>query len=107
MKARSSVQSKACDISAKVKATVWERDKHRCVVCWSNNAFPNAHALLSRAHGGRGIEQNVVTLCQECHRKYDQGTKQEHDLIYEIIIKYMQKQYKGLKISDVIYQKRT
>ena len=67
-------RSKATDISHKVKNKVWERDNHCCILCGNPNAMPNAH-YISRANGGLGIEQNIVTLCQNCHNKYDNGDK--------------------------------
>lgn len=67
-----SKRSKACDISQRVKKKVWERDNHQCIICGSPYAMPNAH-FISRAHGGLGIEQNIVTLCQDCHHEYDNG----------------------------------
>lgn len=63
-------RSKACDITQAVKQAVWERDGERCIICGSPYAMPNAH-YISRAHGGLGIEQNIVTLCQTCHHTYD------------------------------------
>lgn len=85
-------RTKACDIPQKVKEIVWERDNHQCVVCGSTNAFPNAH-ILSRAKGGKGVETNIVTLCgyagNDCHRRYDNGTKEEHEMIDNIIARYM------------------
>lgn len=60
----------------KVRKIVWERDHHRCIFCHSLYAFPEAH-VLPRSEGGLGIEQNVVTLCRECHRKMDQTTKRK------------------------------
>lgn len=66
-----SKRSKACDIPGKVKETVFERDKGCCIVC-GRPGFPNAH-YLSRARGGLGIEQNIVTLCPDCHFEYDNG----------------------------------
>ena len=65
-------QSKACDISKKVKDEVWKRDEHKCIVCGSYQAMPNAH-YIARSHGGLGIPQNIVTLCLECHHQYDNG----------------------------------
>ena len=45
--------------------------------------MPNAH-YISRAHGGLGIEENIVTLCLDCHNNYDNGrSKQESDCIKE------------------------
>lgn len=69
-------RTKALDISKKVKMTVWERDKHRCILCGSSSAMPNAH-YISRAKSGLGIEQNIVTLCMDCHRRLDQTTERK------------------------------
>jgi len=91
-------RSKSTDIPMSVKKKVWERDHGRCVVCGCNyNVMPNAH-ILSRAHSGRGIETNVVTLCtnltqNKCHDKFDNGTKKEREQILEIITNYMKSIY--------------
>lgn len=91
-------RAKATDIPMKVKQAVWERDQHCCVVCGNNyNVMPNAH-IVSRAHGGLGIETNVVTLCtnltiNKCHYKFDNGTREERKAIEEKIIRYMKKHY--------------
>lgn len=66
-------RSKACDITQSVKNKVWQRDDGHCIVCGSTWAMPNAH-YISRANGGLGIEQNIVTLCQKCHYAYDNTT---------------------------------
>lgn len=71
-----SQRSKATNISPKVKQIVWERDGHKCIFCGSYNAMPNVH-VISRAYGGLGIEQNVVTACLECHRKMDQSSNRQ------------------------------
>lgn len=106
------MRSKRCkdvDIPMSIKKRVWERDKHRCVVCGSYQAMPNAH-ILSRAHGGLGIETNIVTLCTElsplhCHRRFDFGTKKEHDEILDIITGYMKSKYPGWSIENQRYKK--
>ena len=95
-------RSKACDISQKVKQVVWDRDGHRCIICWSNNAMPNAH-FISRAKGGLGVEKNVVTLCQECHRAYDQSTNRKS--CREIIKHYLQSKYDNWSEDELIYKK--
>ena len=66
-----SKRTKALDISPEVKAAVAERDGGRCVLCGRPGA-PNAH-FIPRSQGGLGIEENVVTLCIECHNRYDNG----------------------------------
>lgn len=65
-----------------VKIRVAERDSIDgwpcCIFCGAPTPFgdtewSNAH-FVSRAQGGLGVEQNVLTLCPICHRKYDQTT---------------------------------
>lgn len=103
-------RSKATDIPMSVKKKVWERDEGCCVVCGNSyNVMPNAH-YISRQHGGLGIEQNVVTLCTEltpnkCHRRYDFGTKEEHEKIKRIIRDYLKSKYPNWKEEDLVYRK--
>lgn len=103
-------RSKATDIPMSVKKRVWERDGGCCVVCGNSyNVMPNAH-YISRQHGGLGIEQNVVTLCTEltpnkCHRRYDFGTKEEHEKIKRIIRNYLESRYPNWKEEDLVYRK--
>ena len=103
-------RSKATDIPMSVKIKVWERDNHCCVVCGNSyNVMPNAH-YISRAKGGLGIEQNIVTLCTEltinkCHRKYDFGTKEERKAIKEKIKNYLKSKYENWDEDDLVYKK--
>lgn len=69
----------ALAISQAVKAAVAERDsidgRPCCIWCGrpapAPLAYSNAH-YISRAQGGLGIEENILTLCPDCHRIYDQ-----------------------------------
>lgn len=103
-------RSKACDIPQKVKQAVWERDNGCCVVCGNNyNVMPNGH-FISRAKGGLGIEENIVTLCTEltpnkCHRKYDFGTKQEREEIGNKIENYLKSKYPNWDKENLTYKK--
>ena len=105
-----SKRAKACDISQKVKKIVWERDGGKCVICGNScNVMPNAH-YISRAHGGLGIEENVVTMCSEftdnqCHRKYDFGTKAEREKIKKQIETYLKSKYAYWGRKKLIYKK--
>lgn len=105
-----SKRAKATDIPYFVKEKVWERDKGMCVVCGNRlNVMPNAH-ILSRAHGGLGIETNVVTLCtnftpNKCHYKFDNGTKEEREELLKIITRYMKSKYDNWNIKDQQYKK--
>lgn len=105
-----SKRSKACDISAKVKQEVWKRDGGRCVVCGNAyNTMPNCH-YISRANGGLGIPENIVTACTEltenkCHRVYDFGTKEERERIGEKIESYLKSQYPDWNKESLLYKK--
>lgn len=87
-----SKRSKATDIPMSVKKIVWERDKHHCISCGSPYAMPNSH-ILSRAHSGLGIETNIVTMCLECHHKYDNGIKKDKEKIKNKVVNYMKSIY--------------
>ena len=105
-----SKRAKATDIPLSVKKKVFMRDHGRCVVCGnSHNVMPNAH-YIPRSKGGLGIEQNIVTLCTEmtlnkCHRKFDFGTKKEHDEIGEKIKNYLKSKYDNWNEEDLYYKK--
>ena len=96
-----STRSKACDIPQRVKSEVWERDKHRCVVCGSPYAMPNAH-FRSRANSGIGVAKNIVTLCFKCHYNYDQTPKRQQ---YKAFIEnYLKSKYIDWSEDDIIYK---
>lgn len=97
-------RSKATDISQKVKNKVWERDNHCCILCGSPYAMPNAH-FVARSHSGLGIEQNIVTLCQNCHNKYDNGDKDTRTALGYKIESYLTSCYKDWNVQDLYYKK--
>lgn len=105
-----SKRAKATDISMAVKKKVFERDHGCCVVCGCNyNVMPNAH-YISRAKGGLGIEENIVTLCtgftqNNCHHKFDNGTKEEKELIGGIIKSYLKSKYTNWNEDKLHYCK--
>lgn len=67
--------TKATSIPIEVKKKVYMRDGGKCVVC-GKPGLPNAH-YIRRSQGGLGIEENVVTLCPECHHDFDNGFRRE------------------------------
>lgn len=103
-------RSKATDIEQSVKQIVWERDKHCCVICGnSTNVMPNAH-YISRAKGGLGIEQNIFTACtrltkNDCHYRFDNGTKEEKELLKEKVKKHFKTSYPNWNEEDLYYKK--
>lgn len=102
-------RSKACDISQKLKQKVWDRDKGKCVICGSRIAMPNAH-FISRAQGGLGIEENIITLCtnfseNKCHYKYDFGSGKEREEIGNEIESYLKSKYPEWNKENLIYRR--
>lgn len=97
-----SKRAKACDITQDVKRKVWKRDQERCIFCDNPYAMPNAH-FISRAQGGLGIEENVLTLCNGCHRRYDQTTDRKQ--MREFFKDYLQSKYEGWSESKLTYKK--
>ena len=99
MKAR---RTKALEIPPEVKKAVSERDGGACLWC-AMRGEPNAH-ILRRSRGGRGIETNIVTLCWECHRKFDESG--ESKKIMDFICMYMKQHYgEGWSIQEQKYKK--
>ena len=95
-----SKRTKATSIPQKVAQTVWLRDMGRCVLCGKQGS-PTAH-FIARSQGGLGIEQNIVTLCDRCHYRYDQTTEREQ--IKEILRNYLKSKYADWDERKLIYK---
>lgn len=93
-------RTKALAIPKEVKEAVLERDGG-CILCGCRGS-PDAH-FVSRAQSGRGIEENIVTLCPDCHRRYDQTY--ERPLIRQEIRAYLQSQYPDWDETKLTYNK--
>lgn len=96
-----SKRTKALSIPQSVKKKVYERDNGRCIICGRSGA-PNAH-YISRAHSGLGIEENIVTLCHECHRAYDQSIQRIS--LGRMIADYLKGVYPDWTEDNLIYRK--
>lgn len=89
---KSSKLAKSTEISQKIKEKVWNRDSQKCIYCgkYVSKSCANAH-YIKRSHGGLGIEENIVTLCPECHFQEDNG---QYTKMYEgYIEKYLKRIY--------------
>ena len=106
-------RTKALGITIRVKEEVADRDSFDgypcCVLCGLpapvNNrlAFSNAH-YISRAQGGRGVEENILTLCFECHRRYDQTT--DRAMLKPFFGRYLKSHYPEWDESKLVYKKQ-
>lgn len=108
-----SQRTKALEIPQQVKKAVALRDSVDDYPCclWCGKpaptdnitAFSCAH-ILRRSRGGKGIETNIVTLCWECHRKFDESVESEK--IMDFICRYMKKHYgEGWNLQEQEYKK--
>ncbi len=106
-------RTKSLGITIAVKEAVAERDSFDghpcCLLCGApapvNNllAFSNAH-YISRAQGGLGVEENIVTLCPDCHiNRYDQGAEREQ--IRAFLRNYLKEHYPEWDEEKLVYQK--
>jgi 5-methylcytosine-specific restriction endonuclease McrA len=106
------IDTKARSIPKAVKLRVAERDSIDgwpcCVYCGrpspdGGTEWSNAH-YISRAQGGLGnTEQNILTLCPDCHRRYDQSTEREE--MREYFKCRLLSTYVDWDESKLIYQK--
>ena len=58
---------------AKLQRQVLERDGWRCQVCGSMQNL-QVHHLKFRSQSGSDEEQNLITLCAECHERMHRKT---------------------------------
>ena len=102
--------TKARDFSRKAKEQISERDSINgwpcCVFCGlaapAPLAWSNAH-FISRGQGGLGVPENGLTLCPECHRRYDQTTARQE--MREFFREHLQEHYPGWDEEKLIYRK--
>lgn len=97
----------ACDISPEVRKVVYERDSVDgcpvCIVCGNPRNLEVAH-YISRAQGGMGIPENLVTLCKKCHMEYD-GHGRNYQIIKPLIEAYLQSHYPFWCKAELTYNK--
>lgn len=94
-------RTKALEIPRKVKEAVYERDNGCCLWC-GKQGQPNAH-YIARSQGGLGIEENILTLCWGCHRKYDQTTARPKMRYF--FKHYLKRKYPEWDEEKLIYKK--
>ena len=95
-------RTKAVAITPKVREAVEERDGYRCIFCGSYEARGEAH-YVNRSQGGLGIEQNIVTVCRDCHREMDNGKNTK--FFRKIAKEYLKHIYPDWDESKLVYSK--
>lgn len=94
-------RTKASQIPKKIKDKVWKRDNERCLLCgrWVPVECACCH-FIGRGRLGLGIEQNIITLCIECHRNLDNG-----EVGRDKLREYLKSKYPGWNEKDLVYSK--
>ena len=59
--------------------------------------------IVPRSHGGMGVIKNIITLCPECHRKYD--TSPNRQLMSWEFAKYIEEHHGPIYKKEVVYDK--
>ncbi|GHU51701.1 hypothetical protein AGMMS49975_05980 [Clostridia bacterium] len=93
---------KSTDISTKSRIAVHDRDGYSCVYCGRSDWGIELAHYISRAQGGLGIPQNLVSLCVKCHREYDGAERNE---IKPFLENYLMSAYPDWNESKLYYRK--
>lgn len=56
------------------RKAVLHRDNYTCQCCGKKNCQLQTHHIIFRSHGGSDDENNMITLCKECHKGVHAGT---------------------------------
>lgn len=105
-------RTKALEIPKKVKMRVAERDSVDgwacCILCGRPAPAENPLAFscchyIARTQGGRGVEENILTLCPACHRQYDQSAEREKLRAFFRV--YLWERYPVWDEKELIYKK--
>jgi 5-methylcytosine-specific restriction endonuclease McrA len=94
-------RTRACAITSKVKSAVERRDGGECIFC-HRPGRGEAH-FISRAHGGLGVEENLLTVCRPCHDLLDNS--QARNVMLKIAEAYLRERYSGWDKEKLIYDK--
>lgn len=56
------------------RKAVLHRDNYTCQYCGKKNCQLQTHHIIYRSRGGSDDENNMITLCKECHKGVHDGT---------------------------------
>lgn len=55
------------------REAILNRDKYTCQYCGKKNTRLEVHHIVYRSQGGTNDENNLITLCEDCHSKVHDG----------------------------------
>ena len=55
------------------KEAVMNRDSYTCQICGTKHTKLEVHHIVYRSKGGTDDEDNLITLCETCHKKVHKG----------------------------------
>ena len=70
------------------REAVLHRDNYTCQCCGKKNCRLEVHHIKFRRNGGTDDEENLITLCEDCHKRVHAGT---------VVLNKKPKKSKGLK----------
>lgn len=94
-------RTKAVAITPAVRQAVEQRDNGQCIFC-GRPGRGEAH-FINRSQGGLGVEENILTVCRECHNQMDNG--QAIKLYRDKAEQYLKSKYPNWNKSQLVYDK--
>lgn len=88
-------------IAPEVRRQVEVRDDGLCIFCHKPGRG-EAH-VVSRAQGGLGIEENIITVCRPCHDLLDNS--QARGVMLKIAEAYLREHYPVWEKEMLVYHK--
>ena len=61
------------------KAYVLTRDNYTCQCCKTKKGTLHVHHIIYRSNGGSDDIDNLITLCEDCHKKLHEGELKEYE----------------------------
>ena len=105
-----SKRTKACEIKPSVKQKVWERQNGRSIISGVPiNVSDCCCHYVPRSKGGLGIEENIVGMTLNEHRKFDNNvvgaSLQVYQKMREMARKHLIEHYPGWNEESMVYKK--
>jgi 5-methylcytosine-specific restriction endonuclease McrA len=94
-------RTKACAITPRVRLLVENRDDGLCIFC-KRRGRGEAH-FISRAKGGLGVPENILTVCRECHDAMDNSTRR--GVMLKIAEAYLREHYPSWDKKKLVFSK--